>query len=273
MTNSTNTKTQEFYDMHKSAKKPKGTQKLTGAFAHKNANIGYIVAGFPSLEHTKNMLLGLDESKLDILELSIPYSDPIADGKIIEAAAFEAIKNGINTDDIFNLLEEVETKKPLVFLVYYNLILAYGIEKFVARSKKAGISAFIVPDLPVEENKFLYKILQKNSIALVPLITSTSVNRLAKILKRAQGFIYCVAVVGITGGAQIDTQELEQLIAKIRTLSNLPIGIGFGIKTNIDVQKMRKLADATIVGTKIVELCGKYPTNTYEKIDALFATN
>lgn len=250
--------------------KNSGIQKLNGAFTGKNANIGYIVAGFPNLEHTKTMLLGLDNSKLDILEISIPYSDPIADGKVIEAAGFEAIKNGTNTDNVFDLLEGVSTNKPLVFLVYYNLILAYGVEKFVARSRKAGISGFIVPDLPVEENDFLHKILSKNSIALISLVASTSEARLEKILERAEGFIYCVAVVGITGGKQISETELKKLIAKIRKVSDLPIGIGFGIKTNDDIQKMRKLADATIVGTKIVELCKEYPSTTYEEINKLF---
>lgn len=248
----------------------KARKKLTGAFVGKNANIAYIVAGFPSLAHTKEMLLGLDASQVDILEVSIPYSDPIADGKTIEAAAFAAIKNGVNTDKVFDLLDEVKTQKPLVFMVYYNLILAYGMQKFVARAKRSGISAFIVPDLPVEENLQLYELLQENSIALVPLVTSTSSKRLEKILQRAQGFIYCVAVVGITGGKQIDEEELKKLIAKIRTFSDLPIAIGFGIKTNAHIQKMRQLADATIVGTKIVELCRDFPNSSYEKINQLF---
>lgn len=236
-----------------------------------NANIGYIVAGYPSLEHTKQMLLSLDESKLDILEIGIPYSDPIADGKVIQDAGFEALKSGINTDDVFALLQSVDVKKPLVFLVYYNLILAYGMQKFVKEAKKAGILGFIVPDLPYEENESLFNELSKQNIALIPLVAPSSFNRIEKITKRASGFVYCVAVVGITGGKKVATKDLENIIKKVKKHTNLPVAIGFGIKTKEDIKNLRSLANGVIVGTKIVTLCQEFPKDTMSKINELFA--
>lgn len=245
-------------------------KKLENAFKN-NANIGYIVAGYPSLEHTKQLLKEFDKSKLDILEIGIAYSDPIADGKVIQNAGFEALRNGINTDDVFALLQSVEVKKPLVFLVYYNLILAYGVKKFIKEAKKAKISGFIVPDLPYEENESLFNELKKEGIALIALISPSSFTRIEKITKRASGFIYCVAVVGITGGKKVAFSDLEKIIKKVKLHTNLPIAIGFGIKTKEDIKSLRSLADGVIVGTKIVEFCKEFPEDTMSKINELFA--
>lgn len=242
---------------------------LSNAFS-KNANIGYVVAGYPSMEHTKSLLLNLDNSSLDILEIGIPYSDPIADGAKIQEAGLKAIQNGVNTDDVFELLYSVDVKKPLVFLVYYNLILAYGINLFVQKAKRAKIQGFIVPDLPFEENKDLFLALKEAGIALIPLISASSTTRIKKILSRAAGFVYCVAVVGITGGKKLPLKDLQNLVANVKSQTKLPVAIGFGVKTKEDVQELRGVADGVIVGTKLVEFCES--SNTLELIDDLFAT-
>ena len=158
--------------------------KVRSAFNGKKANIGYIVAGYPSLEKTKEFLENLDESTLDLLEIGIPYSDPLADGKLIAQASFETAQSGVNTDVVFDMLEGCKAKvtKPLVFLVYYNIIFAYGVDKFLKRSREAGVSGFIVPDLPCEEcEEFALKCKELN-LCLVPLISVTSGSRADEIL-------------------------------------------------------------------------------------------
>ena len=159
--------------------------KVKDAFAGKKANIGYVVAGYPSVEATKEFLLNLDGSCLDLLELGIPYSDPLADGKLIAQASFETAQSGVNTDVVFDMLEGCKAKvtKPLVFLVYYNIIFAYGVDKFLKRSVEAGVSGFIVPDLPCEEcEEFALKCKELN-LSLIPLISVTSGGRADGILK------------------------------------------------------------------------------------------
>lgn len=244
-------------------------KKIANAFK-KNANIAYIIAGYPSLSHTKELLSKYDKSDIDLLEIGIPYSDPIADGKTIEKAGLKALEDGVNTDDVFKLLQSIKVKKPLVFLVYYNLILAYGMREFIAEAKKANISGFIIPDLPIEENKEIFKLLSKYDIALIPLVTISSQKRIQKILKRANGFIYCVGVVGITGGKTISHDKLKELVDEVKKHSNLPTAIGFGVKTNEDIKALRKIADGVIVGTKIVQLCENEPKNTIKQINELF---
>ena len=157
--------------------------KIARAFEGKKANIGYIVAGYPSLEHTKEFLLNLDASSLDLLELGIPYSDPLADGKLIAQASFETAAKGVNTDTIFEILNEVkaDVKKPIVFLVYYNIVFAYGVEKFIKRSGEVGISGFIIPDLPFEECEEVRSLCDKFKLDLIPLISVTSAGRADKI--------------------------------------------------------------------------------------------
>lgn len=234
------------------------------------ANIAYIVAGYPSLKHTKDFLTNLDNSKIDILEIGIPYSDPISDGSTIEKAALKAIKNGVNTDTVFTLLQKIKVKKPLVFLVYYNIIFSYGVDKFIKQAKKSRIKGFIVPDLPFEESKELSKKLKQNNISLIQLVSLTSKNRVSKIVKNAEGFIYAVGVMGITGGKKASLKELEKLVQTIKTYTKTPVAIGFGIKTKDDIKQIKNICDGAIVGTKVIQICEKYPNNSIKKIDQLF---
>ena len=163
--------------------------KVKDAFAGKKANIGYVVAGYPSLKATKEFLLNLDGSCLDLLELGIPYSDPLADGKLIAQASFETAAKGVNTGAIFAMLEECKGKinKPVVFLVYFNVVFAYGVQRFIARSKEVGIAGFIIPDLPFEESEEVAGLCAKFDLDLIPLISVTSQNRADKILKFKNG--------------------------------------------------------------------------------------
>ncbi|NLK66875.1 MAG: tryptophan synthase subunit alpha [Campylobacteraceae bacterium] len=231
--------------------------KIAKAFENKKANIGYIVAGYPSLDYTKEFINSLDESALDILELGIPYSDPLADGMVIFNASFETVKKGVDTDKVFDMLKECKTNKCLCFLVYYNLIFAYGLENFVKKAKECGISGLVVPDLPYEENEELFNLCEKYSLSLIPLISVTSEHRLSKLLERSSGFIYAVGAIGVTGGKQTPIERLQHMVRDIKASTDLPVAVGFGIRTNEDVKLTKSYADGAIMGTSIVEKASK----------------
>lgn len=225
------------------------------SFYEDKANVAYMVLGYPNLKITEEFLRHLDESSIDVLELGIPYSDPIADGEVIANAAKIALDQGINIHKIFELLAKVKTKKALVFMVYYNLIFSYGLENFVKKSKALGISALIVPELSYEESKALYKECQKYGIALITLVSiATPKERVKELVKNAKGFIYLLASVGITGGQRVGNELLQEKIQEIQSFTKLPIYVGFGVKNNADVKSIRKIADGVIVGTNIVKL-------------------
>lgn len=247
--------------------------KISKAFEGKKANIGYIVAGYPSIEHTREFLLNLDASSLDLLELGIPYSDPLADGKLIAEASFEAVTNGVNTERIFSLLEECKqsVNKPLVFLVYYNIIFAYGVEKFIARSSKVGISGFIIPDLPYEECEEVSVLCDKFGLDLVPLISVTSAHRTDKILSIGSGFIYALGAVGVSGSQRASIDRLKNLVSNLKQKSDLPVAVGFGVKNSSDVSEVKSFADGAIIGTEIVKLTAKFSgKKLIEEINKLF---
>lgn len=250
--------------------------KLEDVFKRKkNINIGYIVGGFPDIDYTKKFLLNLDKSPVDILEIGIPYSDPIADGKIISAASFEAAQNNINPDTIFDLLisEKKNIQTPLVFLIYYNLIFAYGINEFIKKSVEAGIAGIIIPDLAYEEAQEFIKKLNDNNISFIPLISVTSKNRIPKLVSQGSGFIYAIASLGVTGTKQVPLDRLTNFINEIKEYTKLPVAIGFGVKNREDIIKLRSCADGLIVGTSIVKLtqtCN--PDEIIPKLEELFIT-
>lgn len=218
------------------------------------ANIAYAVAGYPNLNLTREFLQNLDRTNIDILELGIPYSDPIADGAVIFEAAQAAIKGGTDIHAVFSLLKSVKTSKTLVFLVYYNLIFSYGLKRFVCEAKECGISGLIVPELPYEESEALYNECREAKIALIPLVSvTTNDKRLKRILKHGSGFVYALGSIGITGGEQMAHERLEMLVKRIKKHTDLPVFVGFGVKTRADVLKCKKFADGAIVGTSFVK--------------------
>lgn len=244
--------------------------KIKKAFEN-GANIGYIVAGYPSIEHTKNFLNSLDECALNIVEIGIPYLDPLADGPVVFNASFQAVQNGVNTDTVFEILSEVETKKPLILLVYFNLIFAYGMKKFIKKCAEAGISGLIIPDLPFEENEEIFKLCEKEKIALIPLISITSEHRAKKVLSRAGGFIYAISAIGVTGTKLTPMERLKNMLSDLKKMSDLPVAVGFGIRTNEDIRNMRKYADGVILGTSIVKLSREFEGKEFlQKINELF---
>lgn len=247
--------------------------KIQDAFKGKKANIGYIVAGYPNIEHTKEFLLNLNESRIDLLELGVPYSDPLADGKLIAEASFETAAKGVNTDTIFKMLDECKGKinKPIVFLVYFNLVFSYGVEKFIARSKEVGISGFIIPDLPYEECEEIAKLCAKFGLDLVPLISVTSAHRTDKILNIGSGFIYALGAIGVSGSQRASNERLKELVLSLKQKSDLPVAVGFGVKCKQDADEVKAYSDGAIIGTEIVKLTAKFSgKKLIEQINKLF---
>lgn len=222
-------------------------------FYKEKANVAYAVMGYPSLKVSKEFIERLGECGVDILEVGVPYSDPIADGQIIANAAAKALEQGVGLEQIFSLLKSVNTDKALVFMVYYNVIFSYGLKAFVKRAKESGICALIVPELSFEESKPLRRVCEEFDIALITLISvTTPKERMKKLVKNAKGFIYLLASVGLTGGKSGEQKVLEQKVSELRKMTSLPIFIGFGVKNNDDVKTIHKISDGAIVGTSVV---------------------
>lgn len=222
-------------------------------FYKEKANVAYVVMGYPSLEASGEFIERLEECGIDILELGVPYSDPIADGDIIAQAGARALERGVDVGQIFALLRGVRTARALVFMVYYNVVFSYGLREFVMEAKGAGICALIVPDLSFEEAGNLRSVCEELGVALITLISiTTPKKRMKKLVKNARGFIYLLASVGLTGGKSGEQRVLEQKVRELRSMTTLPIFIGFGVKNNADVRAIQKISDGAIVGTSVV---------------------
>ena len=230
----------------------------------KSINIGFIVAGFPNINFTRNFLEHLNDTSIDILEIGIPYSDPIADGKLISEASFKACQSGVTTDTVFDTLisEKNNINKPLVFLVYYNLIFAYGIDNFIKKSVEAKISGIIVPDLPYEEAEEFVTKLRSVCISFIPLVSVTSDNRIPKLVSQGDGFIYAIGSLGVTGTKPVSLDRLKEFVKEIKKFTDLPVALGGGIKKNDGVNVLRNYADGVIIGTSIVNLTASNDLNS-----------
>ncbi len=225
----------------------------------KTAFIGYITSGDPTIKRTEDLVYALQEGGADIIELGIPYSDPLADGKVIQSAALRAFENEIKVDDIFKCVQNirVKTEVPLLFLVYYNTIFSMGNEVFSKKCKKVGIDGLIVPDLPLEERDELKKFTDEDNICLIPLVAPTSKSRVKDIAKNSKGFIYCVSSMGVTGTRDSFNDNIVEYLQEIKKQTDLPIAIGFGIRDKKTVDFFSKHVDGVIVGSAIVQVVKK----------------
>ncbi|MFZ7133552.1 MAG: tryptophan synthase subunit alpha [Eubacteriales bacterium] len=235
------------------------TSRITQTFqelkkTNKKALITYITAGDPSIEITEELVYAMEKEGGDIIELGIPYSDPLADGPVIQRAAARALDHATNVDKIFNTIEKMrkKTQVPLVFLLYFNSIFRYGIERFISNCKNTGVDGLIIPDLPFEERVSLQKILEGHDIDLIPLVAPTSEERIKRIVKNATGFIYCVSSLGVTG-VRDDFGNIDDFMRKVRNSTDLPLSIGFGISDRTAILRLKDLADGLIVGSAIIK--------------------
>lgn len=221
------------------------------------ALIVYLTAGDPSLEKTYEMILGLERAGVDIIEIGVPFSDPTADGPVIQAASQRALKGGTTLPDILDMIERVRevSEIPIVLFGYYNPVFTYGNERFAGRAKEAGVDGILVVDLPPEESGELRKYTDRSGIDFISLITPTSDDdRIKKISEKASGFIYYISVTGVTGTKKPKIAEIKRDMERIRRITSLPVGIGFGISTPEQAGEIAKYADGVVVGSAIVRL-------------------
>ena len=224
-------------------------EKLKG---RKNLFIGYITGGDPSLDHTEKMVYAMERGGADLVEIGIPYSDPLADGPTIQRAAGRALEEGFSLEKLFDSVVRIRenTELPLVFLVYYNTIHTYGVSAFADRCKKTGIDALIVPDLPLEESRSF----PQDIVPLIPLVALNSQERVGEIVKDRSGFVYCISSFGVTGSRSSISDKTRVLVEKVRSHTDLPVAVGFGISTREMVEDIHEYADAAIVGSSIVKV-------------------
>lgn len=222
---------------------------------NEKAMIPFVTAGDPDLETTKELVFAMEAAGADIIELGIPYSDPIADGPTIQASSGRALKNGTTIAKIMKIVKGIrlKTEVPLVYLVYYSSVFKYGIQKFIKHCSEAGIDGLIIPDLPVEERKDILEISNRYGVDLIPLIAPTSKERIGKIVKHASGFIYCVSTNGVTGARSEIKTNIEEYLSVVSEYTDIPKAIGFGISNAEMVQQLKKYCDGIIIGSAIVK--------------------
>jgi|Deesub1362A_J573_1020465.scaffolds.fasta_scaffold00091_73 tryptophan synthase alpha chain len=218
--------------------------------------IPFVTAGYPDLETTERLVLGMAEAGADLVELGVPFSDPLADGPVIQRASQAALAGGVNLAGILELVAGVRGKTdiPLVLMSYYNPVLSFGPEALVSAAVRAGVDGLIIPDLPVEEAGGLRNLGDARGLALIPLVAPTSTpRRIATIARQARGFVYCVSLAGVTGSQRGYSEKLAGVIRTVRAHTDLPVAVGFGIAEPEQVRKLAPHADALIVGSAIVD--------------------
>lgn len=233
---------------------------IKAAFENGKAFIPFVTAGDPDLETTEKLLIEMSKNGADIIEIGIPFSDPIAEGVVIQEADLRALASGTTTDKIFEMVKRVrsEIKCALAVMTYMNPIFVYGTDKFMQRCSECGISAVIVPDTPFEEKQELAPYCDKYGVELVSLIAPTSHDRIKMIAKEAQGFVYCVSSMGVTGVRSEITTDIGEMVRLVKSVSDTPCAVGFGISTPEQAKKISESADGVIVGSAIVKIVAKY---------------
>lgn len=234
--------------------------KIKEAFKNKKAFIAFITAGDPSIDKTEEYILKMAEAGADLVEIGIPFSDPTAEGPVIQNANIRALKAGTTVDGIFAMVERIRKKTniPLVFLTYLNPVFHYGYDRFFSRSEEVGIDGMIIPDLPFEEQKEAAVPAADHGVDMITLIAPTSKDRIQIAAKEARGFIYVVSSMGVTGIRSEITTDLPSIIRAIKDVTNTPCAVGFGINTPEQAAGICEYADGVIVGSAIVKIVAEY---------------
>ncbi|MCR5702673.1 MAG: tryptophan synthase subunit alpha [Lachnospiraceae bacterium] len=234
--------------------------RISDAFAKGKVFIPFVTGGDPDVETTYNIIMAMVENGADIIEIGIPFSDPIAEGPVIQEADIRALASGTTTDSLFNLVVRLrkETDVPLIFMTYMNPIYVYGTDNFMKKCAEVGIDGVIVPDVPFEEKEELSKQCEDNGLDLISMIAPTSEARIESISKEAKGFIYCVSSLGVTGVRSEIKTDIGEMVKHVKNVTDTPVAVGFGISTPEQARKMASLSDGAIVGSAIVKLIAKY---------------
>lgn len=233
---------------------------IKSAFANGKAFIAFITCGDPDLKTTAAAVRAAAANGADLIELGIPFSDPTAEGPVIQGANIRALAGGVTTDQIFALVKELrkDVTVPMVFMTYANVIFSYGAERFIASCREIGIDGLILPDLPYEEKEEFQSVCHQYEVDLISLIAPTSENRIAMIAKEAEGFLYIVSSLGVTGMRSEINTDLTSIVKIVRQNTDIPCAIGFGISTPEQARKMADISDGAIVGSAIIKLLEKY---------------
>ena len=244
--------------------------RIGSAFDHGKAFIAFITCGDPDLKTTAAVVREAVKNGADLIELGIPFSDPTAEGPVIQDANLRALKGGVTTDKIFGLVRELrqDVEIPMVFMTYANVVFSYGAERFISTCQAIGMDGLILPDLPFEEKEEFQPICQKYGVNLISLIAPTSENRIAMIAREAEGFLYIVSSLGVTGTRSEIKTDLASIVEVVRSNTDIPCAIGFGISTPEQAKKMADISDGAIVGSAIVKLIEKYVKDAHEQVGA-----
>lgn len=233
---------------------------ISKAFEHGKAFIPFVTCGDPSLDVTEEVVYAMVEAGADLIELGIPFSDPTAEGPVIQGANIRALAGGVTTDKVFDLVRKLRKKVtiPMVFMTYANVVFSYGSERFISTCKEIGIDGLILPDIPYEEKDEFDGICKQYDVDLISLITPTSHERISMIANDASGFVYCVSSLGVTGTRTKITTDIGAMVDLVKKTKNIPCAVGFGISTPEQAKQMAEKSDGVIVGSAIVKLCAQY---------------
>lgn len=231
----------------------------------RKAFITYMTAGLPDMKGTEEIIKVQAEAGIDVIELGIPFSDPIADGPVIQDASYRSIQKGTNLRKVFELMQDVrkDCEVPIVFMMYYNTILYYGIDNFIKKCIECGVDGLIIPDLPFEETFEIKESINKyeDSPILIPLVSPVSKDRIPMLVENARGFVYCVSSMGVTGQNADFYDGVKEYLKSVKNVSKIPVMMGFGIRTAADVEAYKETIDGCIVGSHFIELMEK---NNYD---------
>ena len=233
---------------------------IAKAFENGKAFIPFVTCGDPSLDVTEEIVYAMVEAGADLIELGIPFSDPTAEGPVIQGANIRALAGGVTTDKVFDLVRKLRKKVtiPMVFMTYANVVFSYGSERFISTCKEIGIDGLILPDIPYEEKDEFDGICKQYGLDLISLIAPTSHERISMIAKDANGFVYCVSSLGVTGTRTKITTDIGAMVDLVKKAKDIPCAVGFGISTPEQAKQMAEKSDGVIVGSAIVKLCAQY---------------
>ncbi|MGI5831510.1 MAG: tryptophan synthase subunit alpha [Thermoguttaceae bacterium] len=234
--------------------------KIADAFNHGKAFIPFITCGDPDLATTAKLVRAAADSGADLIELGIPFSDPTAEGPVIQEASERALKAGTTTDKVFDLVRDLRTELtlPMVFMTYANVVFSYGTDRFLEKSSSVGIQGLILPDVPFEEKEEFGPACRRHGLDLISLIAPTSEERIGKIAREASGFIYCVSSLGVTGVRAEITTDIGAMVRLVKRERDIPCAVGFGISTPEQARRMAASVDGVIVGSAIMKLIAKH---------------
>lgn len=242
--------------------------KIADAFANGKAFIPFLTCGDPDLETTEKLIGAIAEAGADLIELGIPFSDPTAEGPVIQDANLRALSAGTTTDKIFDMVRRVRqtVSIPMVFMTYANVIFSYGADRFLKTAAEIGMNGIIVPDVPFEEKQEFEPLCQKYGLAQISMIAPTSHDRIRAIAEQANGFLYCVSSLGVTGTRTAITTDIGAMVKLVKEVKDIPCAVGFGISTPEQAETMCRQADGAIVGSAIVKLIAQYGRDSVQPV-------